>query len=110
MSAGVLARRCREEAGVIVAEGGIFEVPEEKGDGEEEEGDGEEEEGGSLQEGFDGFVRLCFAWEEEGRLEEGVRLVGEVAGRMIGEGGGGSVGLRGGSGGGGEGGGLEVYK
>ncbi|KAK0255882.1 hypothetical protein B0A54_11143 [Friedmanniomyces endolithicus] len=103
MSAGVLARRCREEAGVIVAEGGIFEVPEEKGDGEEEEG-------GSLQEGFDGFVRLCFAWEEEGRLEEGVRLVGEVAGRMIGEGGGGSVGLRGGSGGGGEGGGLEVYK
>ncbi|KAK0937509.1 Valine--pyruvate aminotransferase [Friedmanniomyces endolithicus] len=103
MSAGVLARRCREEAGVIVAAGGIFEVPEEKG-GEEKE------EGGSLQEGFDGFVRLCFAWEEEEKLEEGVRLVGEVVVRMIGEGGGGTRNLGGGRGGGGEGCGLDVYK
>ena len=65
-------------------------------------------EGGRV--GFDGLVRLCFAWEEEGRLEEGVRLVGEVAGRMVGEGGGGSVGLGGRRGDGGEGCGLDVYK
>lgn len=29
--------------------------------------------------GFDGHMRLCFAWEEEWKLEEGVRRVERVA-------------------------------
>ncbi|KAK3661389.1 Valine--pyruvate aminotransferase [Elasticomyces elasticus] len=65
LSAEVLARRCRGEAGVIVAPGGIFEVP------------------SNEKVVFDGFVRLCFAWEEEGRLEEGVKRIGEVAMKML---------------------------
>ncbi|KAK5726025.1 Valine--pyruvate aminotransferase [Elasticomyces elasticus] len=65
MSAEVLARRCREEAGVIVAPGSIFEVP------------------SNENVVFDGFVRLCFAWEEESRLEEGVKRIGEVANKML---------------------------
>ncbi|TKA71068.1 hypothetical protein B0A55_07229 [Friedmanniomyces simplex] len=65
LSAEVLARRCRGEANVIVAPGGIFEVPEHE------------------SVGFDGFVRLCFAWEEQGRLEEGIQRIGEVARRML---------------------------
>ncbi|KAK4909481.1 Valine--pyruvate aminotransferase [Elasticomyces elasticus] len=65
LSADVLARMCRDEAGVIVAPGGIFEVP------------------SNEKVAFDGFVRLCFAWEEEGRSEGGVKRIGEVAKSML---------------------------
>lgn len=55
LHASEFAQVCKEEEGVIVAPGAMFEVP---GD------DGVK---------FDGNVRLCFAWEEEQRLVEGVR-------------------------------------
>ncbi|KAK3671300.1 Valine--pyruvate aminotransferase [Recurvomyces mirabilis] len=67
MSAAELTQRCREEENVIVAPGTIFEVP----------GDRE----GRL--GFDGHVRLCFAWEEEINLARGVRGMARVAGAML---------------------------
>ena len=63
--AEALARRCREDEDVIIAAGNIFEVP---GD------DGVK---------FEGNVRLCWSWEEEERLEEGVRRVGVVAKKML---------------------------
>ncbi|KAK4574983.1 Valine--pyruvate aminotransferase [Recurvomyces mirabilis] len=69
LSATELTQRCKEEENVIVAPGTIFEVP----------GD----QGGRL--GFDGHVRLCFAWEEEGKLAQGVQGMARVAKAMQGE-------------------------
>lgn len=70
MTAADLARVCRDEEGVIVAHGGMFEVPGDEGVK------------------FEGNVRLCFAWEEVERLVEGVKRVGravEKVGRGSGE-------------------------
>ncbi|KAK4545225.1 hypothetical protein LTR36_003404 [Oleoguttula mirabilis] len=70
LSATRLAQRCKhcgdDDDAVIIAPGPIFEVP-----------------GDESAAGFDGHVRLCFAWEEEWKLAEGVRRVGEVAKRML---------------------------
>ncbi|KAI7183660.1 PLP-dependent transferase [Hortaea werneckii] len=66
MTATALASACKTE-GVVIAPGTIFEVP----------GDRETA-------GFDGHMRLCFAWEEEGRLEEGVVRVAGVVRQMQG--------------------------
>jgi DNA-binding transcriptional MocR family regulator len=60
-----LATKCREEENVVVAAGKIFEVP------------------GDEAVKFEGNIRLCWSWEEEERLEEGVRRVGVVARRML---------------------------
>lgn len=65
MKAEVLAKRCKEEENVIIAPGKIFEVP------------------GDESVKFEGSVRLCWSWEEEGRLEVGVRRVAVVAKRML---------------------------
>ncbi|KAI7463136.1 PLP-dependent transferase [Hortaea werneckii] len=66
MTATALASACKRE-GVVIAPGTIFEVP----------GDRETA-------GFDGHMRLCFAWEEEGKLEEGVVRVAGVVRQMQG--------------------------
>lgn len=63
--AEVLAQRCREEEDVIIAAGKIFEVP------------------GDESVTFGGNLRLCWSWEEEGKLEEGIKRVGVVAKRML---------------------------
>ncbi|KAK5111481.1 hypothetical protein LTR62_004933 [Meristemomyces frigidus] len=84
LSAERLAQRCKDDENVVVAPGTIFEVP-----GDEKVG------------GFDGHVRLCFAWEEEGLLEIGVQGIARAAVRMMDErvGGGEAFGAReGGSG------------
>lgn len=60
-----LARVCREEESVIVAHGAMFEVP------------------GDDAVKFEGNVRLCFAWEEEERLKEGVRRIKRAAERLL---------------------------
>ncbi|GAB1742493.1 hypothetical protein NU219Hw_g8037t1 [Hortaea werneckii] len=64
MTATALASACKRE-GVVIAPGTIFEVP-----GDRETAD------------FDGHMRLCFAWEEEGKLEEGVVRVARVVRAM----------------------------
>ncbi|EMC92401.1 hypothetical protein BAUCODRAFT_77716 [Baudoinia panamericana UAMH 10762] len=64
-NADKLAARCRTEENVIVAPGGLFEVP----------GDGE-------RVSFEGHIRLCFAWEDERSLVDGVKRVGRVAARI----------------------------
>ena len=65
LAAGEFAQVCKEEEGVIVAPGAMFEVPGDEGVK------------------FDGNVRLCFAWEEEQRLVEGVRRMQVAAEKLI---------------------------
>jgi hypothetical protein len=69
LTATSLARRCRLDEDLIIAPGPIFEVP------------GDEE-----AVGFNGHVRLCFAWVDEGDLAEGVERLARVARRMLQEG------------------------
>ena len=64
-----LARRAKDEQNLVVAEGCIFEVP---GDREVAH--------------FPNHVRLCFAWEEEDKLVEGVERLAVVLKRMLDEG------------------------
>ncbi|KAL5334906.1 pyridoxal phosphate-dependent transferase [Aspergillus crustosus] len=79
LNASTLANHALTNHGVKIAEGDIFAV---KGDTDMDRND------------FSSFVRVCFAWEEEGRLVEGVRrLAGAVRemleveeGRLEGEG------------------------
>ncbi|KAI9701011.1 MAG: hypothetical protein M1836_001679 [Candelina mexicana] len=67
LQAKEVVRRCGEDEELIVSSGSAFEVA----------GD----EGGAR---FEGFVRICWAWEEEGAIEEGVRRLGRVIGGMVG--------------------------
>lgn len=67
-----VARVVRGEEGVVVAPGGLFAAGEGEGDGE-----------------LDRYLRLCFSWEDEGDVEEGVKRLGRVLrGMRAGESGG----------------------
>jgi DNA-binding transcriptional MocR family regulator len=70
LSAAEFARVCREDEGVVVAPGGMFEVPGDEGVR------------------FEGNVRLCFAWEERERLVEGVRRMKKAVETLMAGGGG----------------------
>ena len=35
---------------------------------------------------FDGNIRLCWAWEDEWKLEEGIKRIGHIAKKMLEEG------------------------
>lgn len=59
------AERCQEEENLVVASGSLFEVP----------GDG--------RFGFDHSVRLCYSWEDEGKLVAGVERMARVLDRML---------------------------
>ena len=61
-----LARAAQDEQNLVVAEGAIFEVP-----------------GDRAAARFPRHVRLCFAWEEEDRLVEGVERLAAVLKRML---------------------------
>lgn len=65
MTAHELTRGCKQQ-GVIVAPGSMFEVP-----------------GDSDQVSFPTSVRLCFAWEEEGNLSEGVERIARAAKKLL---------------------------
>ncbi|QDS77635.1 hypothetical protein FKW77_002670 [Venturia effusa] len=68
ISAKDLATRSQAEENLIIAGGDLFEVP-----------------GDNKNEGtrFDDCIRLCFTFEEEERLTEGVRRLGCVIQRML---------------------------
>jgi len=70
LKGAVFAQRAKEEENVVVAQGEIFQVP------------GEGEHPGTA---FGNHVRICFAWEEEDMLAEGVERLGQVMGRMLDE-------------------------
>lgn len=65
LTAKELTQRCQDEERLVIAPGSIFEVP----------GDD------SLT--FERSIRLCFAFEEEAKLGEGVKRIGDVAKRML---------------------------
>ncbi|KAK6437733.1 Valine--pyruvate aminotransferase [Oleoguttula sp. CCFEE 5521] len=60
-----LARVCKTEEDVIVAAGEMFEVP------------------GDQEMTFPAHIRLCFAWENEELLSEGVERIGKVTARLL---------------------------
>ena len=99
ISADDVADRALEEENLIVARGGVFMVP--RDDGVDERigkvGDAKEDEENDVRNGvdgrsgkgdtlrvrrdgdFSGYLRLCFAWEDEDLLEVGIwRLKGVV--------------------------------
>lgn len=65
MKAEELAERCQQDENLIIAPGKIFEVP------------------GDDVAVFDRNVRLCFSWEEEWKLEEGVRRIAIAARKLL---------------------------
>lgn len=65
VSAKTLAKKCMDQQNVVIAGGNIFEVP------------------GDVSAKFDREVRLCWAWEDEWKLEEGVRRVAEVVVKLL---------------------------
>jgi DNA-binding transcriptional MocR family regulator len=68
VSAKHLAKIAQSEENLVVAEGGLFEVPgDNKGD----------------ESSFDNCIRLCFTFEEEYRLAEGIERLGWVLGRIV---------------------------
>lgn len=63
--AKTVAERALKEENLVVAHGNMFEVRGDEGSAK-----------------FDREVRLCFSWEEEKDLEEGVRRLGDVLKRI----------------------------
>jgi len=64
-----VTRRAKEDANLVVAPGELFEVP-----------------GDAKHASFAQNVRLCFSWEDEWKLEQGVERLGRVISRMQSEG------------------------
>lgn len=77
--AKAIADRCRVEEDLTIGNGEMFAVR-----GYEESG--EEEEGKNSDECFEDAIRLCFAWEDEVDLVDGVQRLGRVVRRMLDEG------------------------
>lgn len=65
MKAEELAARCQKEENVMIAPDDIFQIP------------------GDKVAAFESNVRLCFAWEEEWKLIEGVKRIGIVAKKLL---------------------------
>lgn len=66
VKAATLAKRAKEVENLIVAEGTIFEVP-----GDREVAN------------FSNEIRLCFAWEDEERLAEGIERLASLVKLML---------------------------
>lgn len=94
IKASLLSRRVKDTENVVIAEGKLFEVP---GDAtvnawEDEEVPGLHEPTSSDTQrreaaptAFPSDIRLCFAWEEEELLEEGIARLAQVVKEMLGE-------------------------
>ncbi|KAH7066832.1 pyridoxal phosphate-dependent transferase [Paraphoma chrysanthemicola] len=67
LQGAVLAQRAKDEENVVVAQGDIFEVP------------GDTEHPGTS---FGSDIRICFAWEDEDVLAEGISRLAAVIRRM----------------------------
>ena len=66
VNAAALAKRAKEAENLVVAEGAIFEVP-----GDKEVAN------------FPNEIRLCFAWEDEERLAEGIERLASLVKLML---------------------------
>jgi DNA-binding transcriptional MocR family regulator len=80
--ANLLARRCKDTHNLIIADGTIFEVP---GDAHLDVWGGAEKGRSSAPRStaFPYDIRLCFAWEEEEALVEGVERLASVIKSML---------------------------
>lgn len=81
-----LVKRAEDEEKCIVAGGELFEVPaDELADVTRAKGGVEDAQRTAdiARTRFTGYVRLCFSWEEEDRLVEGVRRLAVVAKKML---------------------------
>ncbi|KAH7035507.1 pyridoxal phosphate-dependent transferase [Microdochium trichocladiopsis] len=67
--AKAIAARCMRDEDLVIGHGGMFEV-----------------QGDEAAVRLDHAMRLCFAWEEEQNLVEGVERLGQVIGRMLDDG------------------------
>ena len=68
LDAEKVARRAKAEENLIVAEGALFKV----------QGD---EDGLGMR--FERDIRICYAWEDEKKLAEGIERLGDVIQRML---------------------------
>jgi DNA-binding transcriptional MocR family regulator len=84
IKANLLARRCKDTNNLIIADGRLFEVP---GDAHLNAWDHEQKsaDANAASTAFPYDVRLCFAWEEEDLLEEGIQRLAEVVKAMLDE-------------------------
>lgn len=78
LRASDLAKKAQEEENLIIASGSLFKVV------REGPGDGNGDGGGEKEpEDFEGFVRLCFAWEEEEKFDEGAARLARLIRREM---------------------------
>lgn len=71
LKASELALKAKEEENVLISEGSLFGV----------EGDETLDSEGGGKRDLEGYIRICFAWEEESLLAEGVRRLAALVGR-----------------------------
>ncbi|KKZ60314.1 hypothetical protein EMCG_04957 [[Emmonsia] crescens] len=78
LRASDLAKKAQAEENLMIAGGNLFKVVREDYD------DGEDDDGREKgAEDFEGFIRLCFAWEEDGRFDEGVERLARLIRREL---------------------------
>ena len=68
MKASHLAEKAKKEENLLISEGSIFGV------------EGDETLNSGCERDLEGFIRICFAWEEEHLLEEGVKRLARLIG------------------------------
>ncbi|KAF2461925.1 pyridoxal phosphate-dependent transferase [Lineolata rhizophorae] len=78
LDGATIAERARDDENLIVAQGALFEVPGSGGGGD---ADGHDAPENAIT--FPHDVRLCFAWEAEDALEEGVIRLARVMKKML---------------------------
>ncbi|KAI0396733.1 PLP-dependent transferase [Xylariaceae sp. FL0594] len=79
-----IADRCLADEDLRIGHGELFAVQGDSGGGDEEEEEEAQSEGMASR--FDDAIRLCFAWEDEEDLVDGVRRLARVIHGMLSEG------------------------
>jgi hypothetical protein len=87
VKANLLTRRCNDTHNLVIADGGLFEVSSDShldawGSGHASLHDTDKN---AAPTAFPYDIRLCFAWEEEQALEEGIYRLAEVLRSMLDE-------------------------
>ncbi|PGG97996.1 hypothetical protein GX51_07038 [Blastomyces parvus] len=77
LRASKLAKKAQEEENLIIAGGNLFKVV------QEDYKYGDDDSGEKNPADFEGFIRLCFAWEEDGKFEEGVERLARLIRREM---------------------------
>jgi DNA-binding transcriptional MocR family regulator len=81
--ANLLARRCKDTHNLVIADGPLFEVPGDAYLKPQNENAEKDARGNAAPTAFPYDIRLCFAWEEEEALVEGVERLASVITSML---------------------------